>query len=82
VAFCLRENKQAASAKRLFGRQPGFAVSNIVSPAEATNDVSRTDDVAEKWQLSMVLIEVIFCYNSAKYEANFVILFRLLLQTI
>jgi len=60
VAFCLRENKQAASAKRLFGRQPGSAVSNIVSPAEATNDVSRTDDVAEKWQLSMALIEVIF----------------------
>jgi len=28
----------------------------------------------------MVLIEVIFCYNSAKHEANFVILFLLLLE--
>jgi len=26
----------------------------------------------EKWQISMVLIEVIFCYNSAKYTVNFV----------
>jgi len=34
----------------------------------------------EKWQLSMVLIEVIFCCNSTKYVANFVILFPLLLE--
>ena len=30
----------------------------------------------------MVLIEAIFCYNSAKYEAIFVILFLLLLEMI
>jgi len=36
----------------------------------------------EKWQLAIVLIEVIFCYNSAKYEPNFVILFPLLLEII
>jgi len=34
---------------------------------------------AEKWQLSVVLIEV-FCYIFAKYEANFVIPFLLLLE--
>jgi len=36
----------------------------------------------EKWQLSIVSVEVIFCYNSAKYEANFIILFLLLLEMI
>jgi len=30
----------------------------------------------------MVLIEDIFCYNSAKYEANFIIIFLLLLEMI
>ena len=30
----------------------------------------------------MELIEVIFCYNCAKYEASFVILFLLLLEMI
>jgi len=35
-----------------------------------------------KWQLSMVLTEVIFFYNSAKHEASFVILFLLLLEMI
>ena len=30
----------------------------------------------------MVLIEVIFGYNSAKYDVNFVILFMLLLEMI
>jgi len=34
----------------------------------------------QKWQLSMILIEVIFCYNSAKYEANFIIRFLLLFE--
>ena len=34
----------------------------------------------QKWQLSINLIEVIFCYNSAKYEANFIILFLLLFE--
>jgi len=29
----------------------------------------------------MVLIKVNFCYNSEKYETNFIILFRLLLDT-
>ena len=32
--------------------------------------------------ISVVLIEVIFCYNSTKYDANFVILFLLLLEMI
>jgi len=31
----------------------------------------------EKWRLSIVLIGVICCYNSTKYEVNFVILFLL-----
>jgi len=34
-----------------------------------------------KWQLSVVLSKVIFCYNSVKYEANFII-FLLLLEMI
>ena len=36
----------------------------------------------QKWQLSMVLTDAMFCYNSAKYEANFVIIFPLLLEMI
>jgi len=36
----------------------------------------------EKLQLLTVLNEVIFCYNSAKYEANFVIFFLSLLEMI
>ena len=34
-----------------------------------------------QWQLSVVLSKVIFCYNSVKYEANFII-FLLLLEMI
>jgi len=36
----------------------------------------------KKWQLSVVLTVVIYSYNSAKYEAHFIILFLLLLEMI
>jgi len=39
-------------------------------------------DYTEKWQLLVVLTEVIFYYNSAKYEAIFIFLFRQILEII
>jgi len=42
-------------------------------------DSSGWYNYTERCQLSMVLIEFIFCYNSAKYEANFIIIYLLLL---